>query len=236
MTARQTAMTCAAVLLATAGMATIGGCSTSARPAAATTVTVTVTGETGAATSPDGAPATGTPIRTGTAPTPTGPRPTAPLPASLAVGHQRGAPHSYAEAKARFAKARVDGSIHGTFRSPSGNIQCDISNAAVVAGCEVDKGRIKVPSRLCPGDAGDASDTAAAGDRVRGVKLTDLGALPVCGGELDGAAGAPKLAYGSATVVPDSPFSCLSEEVGVTCIDTDYERGFFIAKNTFVTF
>jgi hypothetical protein len=36
--------------------------------------------------------------------------------------------------------------------------------------------------------------------------------------------------------VPGSPFACLSETPGVTCIHTDYECGFFIAKNTFVTF
>jgi hypothetical protein len=198
-------------------------CGSSAAPAPASTVTVTVD-----ATSTGQTSAKGTPAPTGTSPTPTGPQATASLPTSLAVGHQRGAPHDYGEAKARFAKARVDGSIHGTFRSPSGNIRCDVSNSAGVAGCELDKGRIKVPDRLCQG---------AEADKVRGVKLTDLGAFPVCDGDLAGAgASAPKLAYGSRTVVPDSPFACLSEVAGVTCIDTDYERGFFIAKNTFVTF
>jgi hypothetical protein len=222
MTGRPTATTCALALLAGVLVAGTTACSTSAAPAPASTVTVTVT----AGTAPP-ATGTGTPIPTGTSPTPSGPRTTAPLPTSLAVGHQRGAPHSYAEAKARFAKAPVDGSIHGTFRSPSGNIRCDVSNSAAVAACELDQGRIKVPDRLCEG--GDAK-------RVRGVKLTDLGAFPVCTGELGAAGDAPRLGYGSRTLVPGSPFTCLSEAAGVTCIDTDWERGFFIARNTFVTF
>jgi hypothetical protein len=192
------------------------------------TVTVTSVGAAGA-TPPTATPQTATPapIPTGTQPTPKGPRPAPALPTRLAVGHQRGAPHDYAEARARFVGAKVDPAIHGTFRSPTGNIACDVSNSAAVAQSLLAKGRVKVPDRLCPDDKGD---------RVRGVELTDSGALPVCTGELAAAKKAPKLPYGSRTAVPGSPFTCLSEEVGVTCIDTDYERGFFIAKNTFVTF
>lgn len=220
MTGRPNASTRTMALLATALVAMAGACSVGTTPAATTTVTVTVAGG-------SGTPTGTSPIPTGTSPTPLGPGATAPLPTSLAVGHQRGAPHSYAEAKARVDRARVDGSIHGLFRSPSGNIRCDVSNGAAVAECELEKGRIKVPARLCPG---------ADADRVRGIKLTDVGALPVCTGEVDRAADAPKLPYGERTIVPGSPFTCLSEEAGVTCIDTDYQRGFFIARNTFVTF
>lgn len=207
-------------LLATALVTSAAACSSATAPASTATVTVTV--NEGSATAPGD-----TPIPTGTSPTPLGPGGSDPLPTSLAVGHQRGAPHSYAEAKARIDRATVDSAIQGLFRSPSGNIRCDVSNDAAVAECEVEKGRIKVPSRLCPGT--DA-------DQVRGIKLTDVGALPVCTGEVNRAADAPKLPYGSRTVVPGSPFTCLSEEAGVTCVDTDYQRGFFIARNTFVTF
>jgi hypothetical protein len=186
-------------------------------------VTVTVTSVEAADAAPTATPA---PIPTGTQPT-ASPRPTPPLPTRLAFGHQRGAPHDYAQARSRFADVAVDPSIEGIFRSPSGNIACDVSNSAAVAQCLLDKGRIKVADRLCSDDKAD---------RVRGVELTDSGAFPVCRGEVAAAKKAPKLRYGSKTVVPDSPFTCLSEEAGVTCIDTDYERGFFIAKNTFVTF
>jgi hypothetical protein len=186
-------------------------------------VTVTVTSVGAAEAAPTATPA---PIPTGTQPTP-GPRPAPALPTRLAFGHQRGAPHDYAQALSRFADARVDPGIQGIFRSPTGNIACDVSNSATVAQCLLGKGRIKVADRLCPEDKAD---------RVRGVELTDSGAFPVCRGELASAKKAPKLPYGSRTAVPDSPFTCLSEEAGVTCIDTDYERGFFIAKNTLVTF
>lgn len=212
-----------AAALAAVAVSAAGACAAAGGPSSGPTVTVTVTSVEAADGATTAAPA---PIPTGTQPTP-GPRPTPALPTRLAIGHQRGAPQDYAQAHSRFADAKVDASIQGIFRSPSGNIACDVSNSAAVAQCLLDKGRIKVADRLCP----DGKQ-----DRVRGVELTDSGAFPVCHGELAAAKKAPKLPYGSKTVVPNSPFTCLSEEAGVTCIDTDYERGFFIAKNTFVTF
>lgn len=223
MTVRPSSRTRLAAVLAAAAVGATGACST-ATATSVPTVTVTVLpgagGTPGAGGSPSGS------IDTGTQPGPATGHPAA-LPTKLAVGHQRGAPHSFAEARARLARAKVDGRVHGTFRSPSGNIACDVSNSATIARCILDAGRVEVPARLCPGDGTD---------RVRGVELTDTGAFPVCEGQVAAAEQAPKLPYGSRTVVPDSPFTCLSELVGVTCVDTDYERGFFLAKNTFVTF
>ncbi len=213
MSASPTASTRVLALLASLLVVSAGACSAGTTPTSGT-VTVTVT-EGAGATSPRGTPA------------PSGPRASAPLPTALAVGHQRGAPHSYAAAKARFDKARVDGAIHGTFRSPSGNIRCDVSNSATIAECVLAAGLVKVPADLCP---------STGAERVRGVELTAVGAFPVCKGTVSSAAHAPKLPYGSRTVVPGSPFTCLSEEAGVTCLDTDYQRGFFLAKGTFVTF
>ena len=44
------------------------------------------------------------------------------------------------------------------------------------------------------------------------------------------------LQYGTIAAMSGSPYQCLSKELGMTCIDTASKKGFFIARNTYVTF
>ena len=185
------------------------------------TVTVTVDAP-GAATQ-----ASPTSVPTVTA-TPTTPATSTAAPMTIAVGRQRGAPHSYDE-----AKQRIDGAtpadVGSVFQSPTGNITCSSAGGEGVAvTCDVAKGRSDAPaSAPCP----------AGGPRDIGrIELTAAGARPVCNSDTIRQGAAATLPYGVRTGRSLGSVACLSEEFGMTCVDDASKHGFFLARDTFVTF
>jgi len=158
---------------------------------------------------------------------PTAAATSAELPTAMAAGKQRGAPKSFAEAKARIDKAKPDPKVTTRFVSPTGNIVCQRSTDSTAAACEVAEGRIAPPlPTVC----------AAQGPKDIGrIELRQDGAYPVCNSDSIRRGGEPTLAYGSRTQ-PSGTTACLSEEYGVTCVDTATGHGFFLARETFVTF
>jgi len=155
------------------------------------------------------------------APTATG------VPTALAAGRQRGAPRSFAEAKTRIDAARPAASVTDRFRSPTGNIVCQRSADSPTAACEVARGRIDPPlPSICP--AGGPQD-------IGRIELGPGGALPVCNSDTIRTGSEPELGYGRRTQ-PSGTTACLSESFGVTCIDETGRHGFFLARDTFVTF
>ena len=196
------------------------GCGVTDIPSSPRTVTVYVDGPTGTATASP--PSTTTPP-VQTSPTSSG------VPTSLAAGRQRGAPHSFAEAQQRIGAATVASGVATAFRSPTGNIVCTTGgHRAPVASCEVERGRITPPlPSICPPD----------GPKDIGrIVLGASGAFPVCNSDTIRSGSEPTLAYGSRTDPSLGTVACLSEEFGVTCIDPTTQHGFFIARETFVTF
>ncbi len=209
----------AVVVLATFAVASLlASCGATDIPTPRRTVTVTVDAP---STAPAGTPAA-TPTQVPTS-TPT----STDVPTALAVGRLRGAPSSFAEAKARLDAARPAASVGDRFRSPSGNIVCRRSADPATAACEVAKGRVDPPlPTICP---------ASGPQDIGRVELSARGALPVCNSDTIGTGGEPELGYGSRTP-PSGTVSCLSETVGVTCIDEASRHGFFLARDTFRTF
>ncbi|GAB2746485.1 hypothetical protein UB45_02335 [Terrabacter sp. 28] len=185
--------------------------------------TVTVFVDAPAGTRPSAPAPTATSARTvNPQPSPSG------VPTQLAAGRQRGAPHSYAEARARIVAAPSAASVTDRFVTPSGNIVCNLGGAPMpVAACEVRSGRVTPPlPSICPPD----------GPKDIGrLELERTGAFPVCNSDTIREGGEPKLPYGSRTASLD-PVACLSEEAGVTCVDSGSRHGFFVARSTFVTF
>jgi hypothetical protein len=57
----------------------------------------------------------------------------------------------------------------------------------------------------------------------------------VCKSDTIRTGGEPELGYGWRTQ-PSGTTACLSESVGVTCIDEATRHGFFLARDTFATF
>ncbi len=199
----------------------VAGCGVTDIPSPRRTVTVYV--------DPTGSPSS--PAQATTAPPPStqSPAPTTQLPISLAAGRQRGAPHSFAEAQQRIAGARIAGGTAAAFQSPSGNISCVTGRGPdQLAACELAKGRIAPPlPTICV--AGGPTD-------IGRIELSDKGARPVCNSDTIRQGGAPTLAYGSRTDPALGAVACLSEETGMTCVDAATQHGFFIARDTFVTF
>ena len=149
------------------------------------------------------------------------------VPTALAVGRQRGAPHSYAEARARLDAASPTAAATDRFQSPTGNIVCTIGGSPSRAACEVEKGRIDppLPSICAPDGPKD----------VGRIELDASGALPVCNSDTVREGDEPELPYGTRTSSA-GPVGCVSEEFGVTCVDASTQHGFFLARDTFVTF
>jgi hypothetical protein len=139
-------------------------------------------------------------------------------------------PTTYDEASRLFAAAKVDANAQKVFTSPTGNIFCSIGTGGdVPAGCEVKDGRIAAPPDVCPtGDAGatDIGRIEWSGDAPKAICNTDT-IYQV---------GAVVLQYGTIAATAGSPYQCLSKEFGMTCIDTASKKGFFLARNTYVTF
>lgn len=211
-----------AVLVASAVLLTsvplVAACGTDA-PSSRPTVTVFV--DPPAKTTAAPAPATTSVPTVAAQPT------TAAVPTALAVGRQRNAPHSYAEARARIESAPATASVTDRFQSPSGNIVCHLGGAQGLAACEVASGRVGPPlPTICP--PGGPTD-------IGRIELQASGARPVCNSDTIRDGGEPKLPYGSRTAALD-PIACLSEEAGVTCVDSGSRHGFFLARGTFVTF
>lgn len=207
-----------AVAAGVAVVAVLASCGSTDLPSPRRTVTVTV--------DPPAPAATGAGAATPSA-IPTAAATSADLPSALAAGPQRGAPKSFAEAKARIDRAKPAAGVTNRFVSPTGNIVCQRSTDSTAAACEVAQGRIPPPlPSIC----------AAQGRKDIGrIELRQDAAYPVCNADSIRKGGEPTLPYGSRTK-PSGTTACLSEEYGVTCIDTATGHGFFLAKATFVTF
>jgi len=198
----------------------LSACGMTDLPTPRRTVTVTVDAP-GATTS------TATSIPT-TSATPTTSSSSTGVPTSLAVGKQRGAPHSFDEAKQRLDGATA-ADVGSVFQSPTGNITCSATGAqGAVMTCDVAKGRSSAPaSAPCP--SGGPSD-------IGRIELTAAGARPVCNSDTIRQGTAATLAYGVRTGPSLGSVACLSEEFGMTCVDEASRHGFFLARDTFVTF
>ncbi len=137
-------------------------------------------------------------------------------------------PTSYDEAMAKFAAAKVDDGVKGQFTSPTGNIYCDIGTDGSTNGCELKTGRIAPPTAsFCP--AGGATD-------IGRVQFTPQGPVAVCNSDTIAKEGVGVLKYGTISRIQGSPLQCVSESIGMTCVDTGQKKGFFMARDTFRIF
>ena len=72
--------------------------------------------------------------------------------------------------------------------------------------------------------------------RHRSDRADRRGARPVCNSDTIRQGTAATLAYGVRTGPSLGSVACLSEEFGMTCVDEASRHGFFLARDTFVTF
>ena len=128
-----------------------------------------------------------------------------------------------------FAAGKIDAAAKPQFTSPTGNIYCSIApSGAVPAGCELRDGRVTPPAGTCP--------PGAAAKDVGRIEWSGDTPKPVCNSDTMIQPGAPVLQYGAIAMMQGSPFQCISESIGVTCINTAGKKGFFLAKGAYSIF
>ena len=133
-------------------------------------------------------------------------------------------PTTYAQAMQHVAAGKVDTGGKAQFTSPTGNIFCSIAaSGGVPAGCELRDGRITPPAGTCDTGGGGAKD-------VGRIEWQGDTPKPICNSDTMFQPGAQVLQYGSVAQVQGSPFQCVSETLGMTCVNTDSKKGFFLAK------
>jgi hypothetical protein len=139
-------------------------------------------------------------------------------------------PKTYQQAMQHFAAAKVDAAAKPQFTSPTGNIFCSVAASGdVPPGCEVRDGRIAPPAGTCDTGGGGAKD-------VGRIEWSGDTPKPVCNSDTMIQPGVPVLQYGSIAKAQGSPFECLSETIGMTCINTAGKKGFFLAKGAYQIF
>ena len=134
-----------------------------------------------------------------------------------------GIPRTYDAALAHFDRSHDMRAVKN-FLSPSGNIYCNVGTSGP-KGCEINAGAVKDPD-VCSG--------TPVSDRVGRVEFQRGRAVPVCNTDTIRKPGAKVLPYGSATTF--GSFACLSEAIGVTCINVRKTEGFFLHKGEYVIF
>ena len=138
-------------------------------------------------------------------------------------------PTTYAQAMQHLAAGKVDTGAKAQFTSPTGNIFCSIAAGDVPRGCEVRDGRATPPPGTCDAGGGGAKD-------VGRIEWDGGTPKPICNSDTMFQPGAQVLQYGSVAQVQGSPFQCVSETLGMTCVNTDSKKGFFLAKGAYSLF
>lgn len=132
-------------------------------------------------------------------------------------------PRTYDEALARFDLATEMRSLK-KFLTPSGNIFCNVG-PRTVKGCEIYAGRIHDPA-ACRGNPMIKS--------VGRIEFRRFKVQPVCNTDTIRTPRTRVLPYGQATA--SGSLACISESIGVTCVNVRSELGFFLHRGEYVLF
>jgi hypothetical protein len=152
---------------------------------------------------------------------------------SAEVAHQdsgsaarSGIPRTYDAALRHFSKATGREHAYKKFVTPSGNIYCALK-MGIPTGCELSRGAIKDPD-ACPGNP--------VSEYVGRVEFHRGRAVPICNTDTIRTPGAKTLKYGDIAHIRGWHYACLSEEIGVTCINENKAEGFFLHRGEYVIF
>jgi hypothetical protein len=202
-----------------------GGAAKSAAPA---TVTATVTASTSASSSPS---PTASPSSLVTLPTdlPSVAVPTGGIPSQPPQpGDTSKPPRSYLEALEHISAAEQENPSFvqaPRWVTPSGNIYCVTGGGGIPPSCEISEGAVRDPAVCGPAPTQFVGRLEITRGRARAICNTDT---------IRTAGNPPTLDYG--TVAGSAKVICLSEEVGVTCISTEGQVGFFLRRGQYLLF
>jgi hypothetical protein len=136
-------------------------------------------------------------------------------------------PRTYDAALSHFNHAGGTVRTLKRFVTPSGNIYCAIKVKYIPSGCEINQGAIKDPD-VCAG--------VPVSKYVGRIEFHRGRAVPICNTDTIRTPGAKTLAYGDIADIAGWPYACLSEEIGVTCINQNRAEGFFLHRGEYVIF
>jgi hypothetical protein len=226
------------IALVAAGLAvSLTGCGDDGTPksAAPATVTATVTASASPTTSssPSDEPSSVVSLPTGlpSIVVPTGGIPESSPPTSQPSNQPGGAgkpPRSYIDALEHISAAEQE---HPSFvqarrwTSPSGNIYCVTGGGGIPPSCEIGEGAVRDPAVCGPAPTPYVGRLEISGGRARAICNTDT----IRTGDR-----VPSIPYG--TVAGSAQVICLSEEIGVTCIATQRQVGFFLRRGQYLLF
>ena len=124
----------------------------------------------------------------------------------------------YDDALALLATGDQSQRVLAAWQSPSGNIHCMLDDNGFDGSCEVLQGRIE------PGES-----------TVGRIEIFEVSVTPVCNTDTIMNPNAPVLEYG-AVAKTEGFISCISERRGMTCVNTDIRKGFFLARGVYEIF
>ena len=136
-------------------------------------------------------------------------------------------PRTYDAALQHFGNAKGRERAYKKFVTPSGNIYCSLKVSGFPVGCELSQGSIKDPA---------ACGNNPVSKYVGRVEFHGGRAVPVCNTDTIRTPGARTLKYGDIAYIPGWHYACLSEEIGVTCINENKTEGFFLHRGEYVIF
>lgn len=135
-------------------------------------------------------------------------------------------PRTYDDALAHFDALGSEPFNVRRFVMPSKNIYCTLKVKGIAPSCEINVGGVKDPD-VCAGTPTDV---------VGRISFVGGRATPVCNTDTIQQPNAKVLDYGVAARFRNFKIMCLSESIGVTCINTKATEGFFLHKGEYVIF
>ena len=135
-------------------------------------------------------------------------------------------PRTYDDALAHFDALGSEPFNVRRFVLPSGNIYCAVKVKGIAPGCEINAGAVE-DEAVCAG---------TPTDQVGRVQFVGGRATPVCNTDTIRQPKPPVLDYGVAARFNNFKIMCLSESIGVTCINVKKPEGFFLHRGEYVIF
>lgn len=135
-------------------------------------------------------------------------------------------PASYADARAHLDAATGPAQELRRFESPDTTYYCTFGDRFIPPSCEIAESGIRDPE-VC----GDSPSPT-----VGRVELSGAGWEPFCNTDTVRMPGATKLDVGGVATWPKKSIECVLEEIGLTCVSTDTERGFFVGPGAYRVF
>ena len=135
-------------------------------------------------------------------------------------------PRTYDDALAHFDALGSEPFNVRRFVMPSKNIYCTIKVKGIAPSCEINVGGVKDPA-VCKGLPSSV---------VGRISFIGGRATPVCNTDTIQQPNPRVLEYGVAARFKNFKIMCLSESIGVTCINTKATEGFFLHKGDYVIF